>query len=183
MTATRNPNKKPRINYALAATLLASGVTLAQAAERTGAGNARSLRVGLAKRGVTLGGIKSSEGNLDRIQGVALKAVSAASEALRHQFGDILAKHGEALSKVPAKRNLAHIRKVGEAFEPLARIGKIVHDWGQGGASGLVVIGGRPEPDAIEVEVAPAPESPACGVSPPTGGVLPENSGDQTPQA
>ncbi len=41
------------INYALAATLIAAGVSLETAAQQTGAKNGNVLRVGLNKRGVT----------------------------------------------------------------------------------------------------------------------------------
>jgi hypothetical protein len=172
------PNKKHRINYALAATMIAGGVTLPEAAKRLGAASATSLRVGLARKGVTITGIRKESGNVDRIQAVAVKCVSQASEALKAQFSDILAKHGEALSKVPAKRNLTHIRKVGEAFEPLARIGKIVHDWGSSQSIGLISIGAASQVEQAEqpaIEIGTPQENPPalCSSPPPEGETKP----------
>lgn len=152
MLTAEKPNKKHRINYALAATLIASGASLAQAAERSGAANALTLKTCLRRKGLTFNAIRNSEGNLDNMQRVATRAVSQASEALRAQFGDILAAHGAALAKVPAKRNLAHIRKVGEAFEPLARTAKIVHDWGSSQSVGIVSLGVVTQAEAEEAE-------------------------------
>lgn len=132
--------KKPRINYALAATLIATGISMADAAKQVGAKNANSLAVGLNRKGVNAKLARSHHVTEGQTRTLTLRVANAAGEALREQFADILTKHGAALAKVPAKRNLAHIRKVGDAFEPLARVAKIVHDWGNTQTVGLVAL-------------------------------------------
>lgn len=132
---------KPTINYALAATLIATGVTLEDAAKQVGAKTADVLRVGLARKGVTAKRARALEPVGERRTSVALSIVSEASAALRAQFSDILSNHASKLAEVPAKANLKHLRQVGDALEPLARTAKIVHDWGSEQPNALVMVG------------------------------------------
>ena len=156
--------RKPRINYALAATLLTQGVSFEDIAPQVGAKSGNVLRVQMHKKGVTATIAKSHhhlEGDVSRP--LVLRVANAASEALREQFSGILAAHGQALSKIKPKRNLKHIKQVGEAFEPLARVAKIVHDWGNTQTVGLIAMGtsaqveSQADPPAIELPAAPVP--------------------------
>ena len=129
------------VNYALAATLMASGVPLGAAAIECGAKNADSLRVGLARRGVTVTGVRNAEGNIQRLTTVARRVVSEQSRALKEDVASILASHVSKLKDVPAKANLKHIKQLGDALEPLVRSAKIVHNWGDESSLGLSMTG------------------------------------------
>jgi len=136
------PNyRRNRINYALAATLIASGVTLEVVAQKVGAKTADSLRVGLARRGVTAMAVRSAEGNIERLTAVATKVVSQASEALREEYSNLLAKTAAKLNQIPVKANTKSLKALGEAAEPFVRMAKIVHDWGNTDKPGLTMVG------------------------------------------
>lgn len=132
---------RPKINYALAATLIAQGVTLPEVAATCGAKSAEVLRVGLNRKGVTVRGARVLPVPGCSSTSVTMQVASAASQALRSTFSDILAAHAGKLAEIPAKANLKHLAQVGAAMEPLARTAKIVHDWGSEQPNALVVAG------------------------------------------
>ena len=82
-----------------------------------------------------------------------------ASETMRTRLAGTLAKHVDALDKVPAKSNLKHISAVGAALEPLVRSSKVVFDWGERDALGVIDIASmRTAIDAVDaVPALPAP--------------------------
>jgi len=167
---------RPTIDYVLAATLKASGLTYAQIAKQIGC-SPGSLKVGFLRRGIHNQVTAAKQYQIARIDEHAHNSLESASEALRNDFAALLGKHSLALAKVPAKANLKHIKAAGEALEPLVRSAKTVFDWGSTDAAGLVVVGRMKQ--AIEAEEVPAV---ACGVEPskalpdtPTGSV-PENT-------
>lgn len=139
-----------RINVALAATLISSGVSLEDAALQCGAKNANVLRVVLARKGVTVRQAQSLELVGDRKANVTMSIVSEASRALRAQFANELAQTASKLSEIPAKADLKSLRQRAEVLEPLARTAKIVHDWGSEQPNALVVAGLFSEPRAQE---------------------------------
>lgn len=145
---------KQTINYALAATLVAQGVTLEEAALQSGAKNANSLRCGLARKGVTALQVRRSDHATERALSVATKVVSQASEVLRSDLASLLQKHVGALSTIPAKPNLKHIKAIGDAIEPLTRSAKIVHDWGSEQPNALILSGRFNAPTPQE-QIAP----------------------------
>lgn len=132
---------KASVNYALAATLLAQGMDLEQIAPQVGAKTPNSLRVGLNRKGVNVTAAKVLQNIAGRTCSVTLRIASQASEILRRDASDILQAHVSKLKEVPAKANLAHIERVGQALEPLIRSAKIVHDWGNQEAQGVVMAG------------------------------------------
>lgn len=132
---------KQTINYALAATLLTTNATLAEIAPQVGAKSANSLRVGLAKRGVTAKQARSLDFHPDRIHSAAIRVASQASEALRSQFSSELANAAKNLSAIPLSKSLKHLKQRAEVLEPLARTAKIVHDWGSEQSNALVFSG------------------------------------------
>lgn len=89
---------------------------------------------------------------------VARRAVSQASEDLRQRLSSELAETTAALAKVKHGRDLKGIRARAECLEPLARTAKIVHDWGNTSASGIVVMGGLPDIEPA-IEVGPTPQA------------------------
>lgn len=129
------------INYALAATLLAQGMDLPEVAPQVGAKTPESLRVGLNRKGVTVTAAKVLQNATGSKSTVILKLASQASEILRKDAGEILQAHVSKFKEIPAKANLSHIQRVGQALEPLIRSAKIVHDWGNQEATGLVMSG------------------------------------------
>lgn len=133
------PRKKHhRINYALAATLVASGVTLEEAAKQTGAKNANTLGAGLRRKGVTATACRNMEPVGERSTNVTLRLASQAKDVLREQFASLLGKHVGQLDAIPAKANLKHLRQVANVAEPLARTAKIVCGWGDDGPAKAV---------------------------------------------
>jgi hypothetical protein len=141
------PNRhRLRINYALAATLIASGVTLEHVARQVGAKNADSLRVGLARRGVTAMAVRNAEGNIRRLTTVATRLVSQASEDLREKYANLLSKTAAKLNQIPIKANTKSLKALGEAAEPFVRMAKIVHDWGNQSKEGMAMVGLWQEP-------------------------------------
>lgn len=152
--------RRPRINYALAATLVTQGVTLEEAAKESGAKNANVLRVGLIRHGVTATVARSLQPTPERIQTITAKIASQASELLRNSLAGTLNKHATALEQVEAKPDLKHITQVGQALEPLARTAKIVHDWGNETKLGLVALGVVEQLDQAQDAIDITP----CGV-------------------
>ena len=160
-----------RINYALAAAMIASGATLEETAPKVGAKNAHVLRVGLSRKDVSRRNIERLPVTLKHhgrlVDSVAAQAVEKASERLRETFGDLLARHVGALAKVPVKSNLKHLARVGQVMEPLARTAKIVHGWDSQDKAGLLL----EMCDAgavIEIEPTCVPEATISGVPEPT---------------
>jgi hypothetical protein len=164
--------KRGRIDYALARTLIAQHVTLAEAAKQAGAKDAHSLRVGLAQQGITATQLRNTKPQLAKAFTVAKQAVTAASEELKEDFAEVLAQHTAMLKKIKPRMSLKHISRVGQAMEPFARIAKIVHGWGDETKTGIVSVG----------IVQHLLERPDCGIQAPASGVLDKPSTDQTPQ-
>lgn len=150
---------KAKINYALAASLVTSGVSLADAAPQVGAKNANVLQVGLRRKGVIATQARLLEPTGQRQAIIAQKLVSQASQALREDFSKLLADHIKALTGVAPRSNLKHIKAVGEALEPLARTAKIVHGWGSEADEGLVR-----KARFVEIESSCVPEHTSSGV-------------------
>lgn len=152
------------VNYALAATLLAQGKELSEVAPLVGSKTPESLRVGLNRKGVTVTAAKVLQNVAGRTCSVTMRIATEASRLLREDAGVILQSHVSKLKEVPAKANLAHIQRVGQALEPLIRSAKIVHDWGNQEATGLVMSGlltddttvATPQ-EPIDIEGAPQP--------------------------
>lgn len=150
---------KPTIDYNLAATLIASGLTLAETAEKVGAKSGETVRQGLVRRGTSAYQLRAAKfATVCNESNDAMRLAKDASVLLRRSLGNTLAKHAAALDKVAVKPNLQHIKQLGEAIEPLARTGKIVHDWGQEDKSTLIAIGlvesWDSQQDAIDVASA-----------------------------
>lgn len=133
--------KRGRINYVLAATLLTKGVTLEEAAKHAGAKNGNTLRIGLIQNGITQKQIRALPDDPNCNSSVVIQAANKASEILKNRMGELLDTHTAQLQLVKAKPNLQHIAKVGAALEPLARVAKIVHGWGDETKSGLIALG------------------------------------------
>jgi hypothetical protein len=148
------PYRGKRINYALAATLLSQGLSLAQAAEKSGAISAGSLKSGLARRGITALACKRGELAVQRAERVAAKVVATASEGLKLALAEDLLDTTERLRKIKPGNTLKRLRMRADVLEPLARTGKIVHGWSDDRPSplvslqvlGSVTIGGRGVP-------------------------------------
>ena len=133
--------RHPTIDYELAATLVASGLTLDQTAAKVGAKNGQTVRQGLIRRGTNAYRLRASGFSTPSHESATERLASDASKLLRQSLGNTLAKHAAALDKVPVKSNLKHIKDFGDAIEPLARTGKIVHDWGNDDKVTLIPIG------------------------------------------
>ena len=127
---------KAKVNYALAGTLVASGMTFQEAASRCNAANGESLRRGLFRKGVT--GRASRVAYTDRIvpQSVTMTVATQAAEHLKSTFNRILVKHVGSLEKIKPSSNLKKLKKIGEVIEPFARTYRTVN--GEQGKPSLV---------------------------------------------
>ncbi len=119
--------KPKRINYVLGATLVQSGMTYEEAAQQTGACNGNSLRRGLARKGVTSTRVRALPAERLITGTVTAQVASQAADLLKEQFNRILTKHVESLEHIPAKRNIKHLKQIGQVIEPLARTYRTVN--------------------------------------------------------
>lgn len=167
------------INYALAATLLAQGMELEEVAPQVGAKTPESLRVGLNRKGVTVTAAKVLQSVTGGRCSVTMKIASQASEILRRDAGELLQTHVSKLKEVPARANLKHIQAVGAALEPLIRSAKIVHDWGNQEAVGMVMTGLLDEQKAIDVAADSTPTADSLLIGEPSNSTEPTaNTGE-----
>lgn len=90
---------------------------------------------------------------------MTLTVATKAADALREQFGSILAKHVTQLGVIPAKANLKHLRQVANVAEPLARTAKIVCGWDDSATAKAVDLSVMV---AVRVDQAPQPVA-SCG--------------------
>ncbi len=82
------------------------------------------------------------------------------SARLRGKLAAMLQDQAEMLDGVRArngKPDLNHLAKSTAVIESIARSAKIVHDWGQGGSSGIILI-----EELRKVEAPRLPDEPAC---------------------
>lgn len=172
--------RKATINYAKAATLIAAGATMAQAAQECGAQSAGSLRVGLFRRNVTIKAIKCSEGNLQRIKGVASQVLAQESERIKGDFAELLREHVSKLKDVKPSKSLKKAQQFANVLEPFARTAAKVHGWGDETVQGLIVDMRQADVDNVRDIDTTVTD---CGVSPTTGSVPASQSIEPTPQA
>lgn len=138
---TPNNTKRKRINYALAATLVASGLTLQEAAEKTGAKNANVLQVGLARKGVIATVARKMPLVGSASMSLTMRVASEASEVLRDKFASVLDKATDSMGLMPIKPNYKSLKRFGEVIEPLARTAKIVHGWDSDSKPSMLMVG------------------------------------------
>ena len=143
-TPLRRPKK--RINYALAATMLTTGLTSDQIAAKVGAKNGQTLRVGLLRKGVTRERAVAAQADLPVNCSLALRVASQAGELLREEYSNLLAKTAAKLNQIPVRANPKSLKALGEAAEPFVRMAKIVHDWGNQSKEGMAMVGLWQEP-------------------------------------
>jgi hypothetical protein len=158
------PVGKRRTNYALGGVLVGQGVTLAEAASRTGAKNAESLRRGLARKGVTATSVRQVKREPALVTAtMTAHVVSEASAILRDRMnGTLLAQAGKLASKPVGKLaskgqgEAAVLKTMAETWRTLnGNPDQVSISFGVGQLD-------RFQPDvvqpAIEVESVPAPE-------------------------
>lgn len=152
-----------KINYALGATLLAGGATLAEAAQKVGAKNAESLRVGLARRGVTQTLVRTATEEQICNESITLRLAWQAghilrqkSERTRQTLADVVERQAEVLAtvEVPKNRDLANLHA--DTTQKVIKSAAAVFGWEDESRSALVFAGQlddvqHVEP-AIEVE-------------------------------
>jgi hypothetical protein len=130
--------KQKRVNYALAATLLHQGVTLAEIALQVGAANAESLRCGLARKGVTLKQIRNAPMAEERVTSVTARIASDASEIIRQNIGNRLLDQVSHLSK----RKVGHLANAGQGEAAVLKTLAETHRTLYGGAETNITIFG-----------------------------------------
>lgn len=151
MDNEQKPHRK-RINYALAATLLTAGASLAEVARQVNASSPEVLRVGLARKGVTATRARLLPITGERNVSVTQQLASQAAELLIADMGKVLAKTTSNLTKVPCTPNLKRIKAIGEALEPLVRSAKVVYGLGnEGGNTYNFAVLESADPIAIDV--------------------------------
>jgi len=180
--------RQKRINYALAATLLMSGMTLEQAAVEVGAKNSEVLRVGLAKRGVTCGKARALQQATAAMAGPtpgmvatvtarlathASTIVNEASRKLRQSLATATEQSAAVLEAKPPKNVKEVIQRAG-TLKSLVESGDKLHGWSAQASApqwNVTVL------DRGEVA------RPACGVDATTGSMPAQVAESVTPQA
>ena len=163
--------KTLRVNYALAGTLIASGMTCDEAAPKCNAKNGNALRAGLAKKGVTVKSARTAHPDLIIPPSVTARVAAEASEHLKGTFNRLLVKHVGKLEQIKPSSNLRKAKQLAEVIEPFARTAKTVNGWGDGPGKSLVnvnVLGsvrlddlpdtGTPVSDPVQTERTPEHE-------------------------
>ena len=108
-------------------------------------GGWRNIRDSITLRGEK-GGIRAEL--VDRTQ-------AGTSAFLRQKLAEVLQLHADALGMIKARPDLKQLAAVAEVIEALARSAKIVHDWGQGGQIGLILIDELRKKEPATVTCAP----------------------------
>jgi hypothetical protein len=158
---------RSKINYPLAVTLLSANATLAEVAPQVGAKNADVLRVGLARRRVTVGLIRSQPFHPDRIESEANNVLLQVSRLVREKLSTELDQSVDVLAAIPKSRTLKHLKERAAVIEPLARTAKTVFQWGEDAGVGVVTVGDMAGfLDVVEVPALPPASQAAvpCGV-------------------
>ena len=163
-----------RINYALGATLVASGLTYEAVAPQVGAKNGNTLRVGLQKWGASADKLRALPIHGERNQSAIVRLAAQATEVMRDNLGDTALNHIKQLAKVPAKPNLKHLQAVGNVLERFVGAASKLEGWDtqdQGHSTNVLFVPvlATPTPQAhIDVESStPAMVSPGPGVQEP----------------
>lgn len=134
----RKPTK--RINYALAGTLLHSGVTMEQIALQVGAANANSLRAALHRKGVTKRSAQAVTVGKHVTETITAKVATQAAEMLRENLGDQL---GAAVAALGGKRiGYRDLANVGQGHAAVLKTLAETHKTLYGGAEMNVLVFG-----------------------------------------
>lgn len=105
------------------------------------------------------------------------RAVAGVSAVLRQKLAEVLQLHADALGLIKAKPDIKHLAAVADVIEALARSAKIVHDWGQGGQAGLILI------EHLRKQEAPgSPASVSCGPETPIQSIVKQDIVSDVPQ-
>ncbi len=126
--------------------------------------------------------IKNNQG--ERVTRLSLAKSSNASQDLRNRIAVILEKVTDELAKVPMRPSIPIMTELVQALEPVVRMAKTVHDWGNDAPAGLVLMA-----DLRQAPALPAPcvdvqavQVPACGIDTPSGGMPSTTSQETMPQ-
>lgn len=133
-------NAVGRINYALAATLIASGLSYDEAAPQVGSKNGNSLRVGLNRRGVTLRtatnvlqGVTpaqlSSSPVLLRVANAAHQVLSRRSESTRSKHADVAFKVAETIANREVPKHADKLQQYVETWNGAVKGAASVFGW------------------------------------------------------
>ncbi len=120
---------KRKINYALAGSLVASGMSLKDTAAQCG-GTPESVRVGLHRRGVTSRSIQKAGTEFQAkivSPTVTYQVASQAAEVLKETFNSILIGHVGKLAEIKPSSNMRKLKQIGQVIEPLARTYRTVN--------------------------------------------------------
>jgi len=148
------PRGKRRTNYALAGVLLASGLSYAEVAAKTGAGNGESLRRGLARKGVTAKTVRACPIPDERVQSAAVRVSVAGAEIIREKLSGRLHDQIAHLAASPVTKLASQGQGEAATLKTMADTFKSLH----GGSESTFLVFGvdqlcdRSAPEPIEVE-------------------------------
>lgn len=145
---------RKRINYALAGTLLHSGLTMDEIALRVGAANGNTLRSSLSRKGVTKSGAKLIvDVNADKksVDTLTARVSRDAAEIIRDSIGERLLGQIGKLSK----RKVGKLANQGQGEAAVLKTLAETHRTLYGGAEMNVVVFG-----AASLERGPAQDQP-----------------------
>lgn len=156
-------NAIQKINYALAATLVAAGHSYAEVAPQVGAKTGESLRVGLNKRGVTLrtatDALQAATPDQLRNAPMLLRVANAANalqrigERTRTKAANIAERLADSLAERKVPRNLEDAQVFASTLQSTVKTASIVHGWEQTTVNAIIMPGDTEQVvDAIDVE-------------------------------
>ena len=123
------PKQGKRINYALAATLFATGQSLEAICPQVGAKNVNTLRVGLHRKGVTKAALQHPTPDSPMVKSLTLTVAKEAGEKLKGMLGGEIERTTAKLADIEPRKNLKDLRQRAEVIEPLVRSAAKVYGW------------------------------------------------------
>lgn len=151
--ALRKPRK--RINYALGASLIASGMSYDQAAPKCGAKTGHSLQVGLHERGLTQTTLRQPMAEVAS----GSRALMRISNLVRSNLGDALLSQSAAAPLLPATPVAKVLRANGDAIAAIAGPAAKVFGWDTATANVLVQVRAVDTDPILDVDcVQPQPQ-------------------------
>lgn len=172
MEATAEPPIKAadyrtkRINYAMAAVLVAKGETLEAAAKACGAKNAKVLQVGLKRRGVSATAARNIIPKNEAISSPAVRIAAAVSEVLRDKAAARLEMQLDSLAAQPVGELASKGQGEASVLKTIAETHRTLFGGSDQinivfGVSSLSGDGAQPQPVVVDAEIVPDQEAPS----------------------
>jgi hypothetical protein len=163
------PKRKTRINYALAGTLLTTGLSYDEIAPQVGAKNGQSVRIGLFKKGVTLRKVQQLPTPNEGSMPVLLRVATQAGQIVRDRLSKDLEQTTNELLSTKQRKGLKALKERVEVLEPLTRTASKLYGWEGTSSDTPVAMLFMDQDQSIEVQSSvSSPDSSVVSDSPDT---------------